>query len=313
MTDTSETPDTPTIDPQRLVDGLVRLLTVEKCASDIYAGQPQKGGVGRVFGGQVIAQALQAAQASIPETKVAHSLHAYFLRGGREGTPIEYRIERDFDGRSFSNRRVVASQENEDGSSSPILNLTASFQVPEEGLEHDASPMPDAADPETLKSDMDMRRMMADKMGDRLNTAQRALMLRPRPIEMRTLDKLHWMNSEPKAPHAHTWFRTVAPLPDAPALHRAMIAYASDFTLLGTSALPHGLSWMRGELVGASLDHALWFHREARADEWLLYATDAPWSGGGRGFNRGRIFNQQGELVASVAQEGMMRRRKPSA
>ena len=306
----TDTPDTPPIDPQRLVDGLVRLLTVEKRASDIYAGQPQKGGVGRVFGGQVIAQALQAAQASIPETKVAHSLHAYFLRGGREGTPIEYRIERDFDGRSFSNRRVVASQENEDGSSSPILNLTASFQVPEEGLEHDASPMPDAAEPETLKSDMDMRRAMADKMGDRLNAAQRALMLRPRPIEMRTLDKLHWMNAEPKAPQAHSWFRTVAPLPDDPALHRAMIAYASDYTLLGTSALPHGLSWMRGELVGASLDHALWFHREARADEWLLYATDAPWSGGGRGFNRGRIFNQQGELVASVAQEGMMRRRK---
>ena len=309
----TDTPDTPPIDPQRLVDGLVRLLTVEKRASDIYAGQPQKGGVGRVFGGQVIAQALQAAQASIPETKVAHSLHAYFLRGGREGTPIEYRIERDFDGRSFSNRRVVASQENEDGSSSPILNLTASFQVPEEGLEHDASPMPDAADPETLKSDMDMRRAMADKMGDRLNAAQRALMLRPRPIEMRTLDKLHWMNAEPKAPRAHSWFRTIAPLPDDPALHRAMIAYASDYTLLGTSALPHGLSWMRGELVGASLDHALWFHREARADEWLLYATDAPWSGGGRGFNRGRIFNQQGELVASVAQEGMMRRRKRSS
>ena len=126
----------------------------------------------------------------------------------------------------------------------------------------------------------------------------------------RTLDKLHWMNSEKKAPHAHSWFRTAAPLPDDQALHRAVITYASDFTLLGTSALPHGLSWMRGELVGASLDHAIWFHREARADEWLLYATDALWSGKGRGFNRGRIFNQQGELVASVAQEGMMRRRK---
>ena len=120
----------------------------------------------------------------------------------------------------------------------------------------------------------------------------------------------------PREPRAHSWFRTVAPLPsieENPALHRAVIAYASDYTLLGTSALPHGLSWMRGELVGASLDHALWFHREARADEWLLYATDAPWSGGGRGFNRGRIFNQQGELVASVAQEGMMRRRKRSS
>lgn len=300
--------DTPS--PERLVEGLVRLLTVEKRASDIYQGSPQKGGVGRVFGGQVLAQALQAAQASVTDGKTAHSLHAYFLRGGKEGLPIEYRIERDFDGRSFANRRVVAAQENEDGTSTPILNLTASFQVAEDGLEHVDSPMPDVADPETLKSDMEMRRQMADKMGDRLSEAQRTLMLRPRPIEMRTLDKLHWMNSEPREPRAHTWFRTAAPLPDDPALHRAIITYASDYTLLGTSALPHGLSWMRGELVGASLDHAIWFHREARADEWLLYATDAPWSGSGRGFNRGRIFNRAGDLVASVAQEGMMRRRK---
>ncbi|WP_299191788.1 acyl-CoA thioesterase II [uncultured Erythrobacter sp.] len=297
-------------DNQRLVDGLVRLLTVEQRASDIYAGREQKDGIGRVFGGQVLAQALQAAQCSLTDGKQAHSLHAYFLRGGREGTPIEYRIERDFDGRSFANRRVVASQANEDGTQSPILNLTASFQTVEEGLEHDDSPMPDVEGPETLKSDTVLRREMAERMGDKLGEAQRKLMLRPRPIEMRTLDKLHWMNSEPKPPHAHSWFRTVAPLPDDPALHRAVITYASDFTLLGTSALPHGLSWMRGELVGASLDHAIWFHREARADEWLLYSTDAPWSGKGRGFNRGRIFNASGELVASVAQEGMMRRRK---
>jgi acyl-CoA thioesterase-2 len=302
MTDTS--------DPARLVDGLVKLLTVEKRASDIFAGHPQKGGVGRVFGGQVVAQALQAAQASVEDPKSAHSLHAYFLRGGKEGIPIEYRIERDFDGRSFSNRRVVASQENEDGSSTPILNLTASFQTPEDGLEHEDSPMPEVADPESLKSDMEMRRTMAEKLGDKLSDAQRKLMLRPRPIEMRTTDKLHWMNSDKKEPRAHSWFKTAAPLPDDPALHRAVIAYASDYTLLGTSALPHGLSWMRGELVGASLDHALWFHREARADEWLLYATDAPWSGGGRGFNRGRIFNRNGDLVASVAQEGMMRKRR---
>ena len=301
---------TETQDNRKLVDGLVKLLTVEKRAADIYAGHPQKGGVGRVFGGQVLAQALQAAQESVPEGKVAHSLHAYFLRGGREGAEIEYRIERDFDGRSFANRRVVASQENEDGSASPILNLTASFQVPEEGLEHLDAPMPEVAPPDELKSDMEMRRQMAEKLGDRMSEVQRALMLRPRPIEMRTSDKLHWMNSDPKEPRAHSWFRTAAPLPDDPALHRAMITYASDYTLLGTSALPHGLSWFRGELVGASLDHAIWFHREARADEWLLYATDAPWSGGGRGFNRGRIFNQKGELVASVAQEGMMRKRK---
>jgi len=304
--------DTPS--PEKLVAGLVRLLSVEKRAADVYLGSAQKGGVGRVFGGQVLAQALMAAQGSIPAGKVAHSLHAYFLRGGREGSPIEYRIARDFDGRSFSNRRVVAAQESEDGSCTPILNLTASFQTPEDGLEHCDAPMPDVAGPEELKPDIETRRELAEAMGDKLDEAQRAVILRPRPIEMRTLDQLHWMSREPREPHAHTWFRTVAPLPDDPLLHRAVITYASDYTLLGTSALPHGLSWMRGELVGASLDHAIWFHsakdKYPRADEWLLYATDAPWSGGGRGFNRGRIFDRAGNLVASVAQEGMMRKRR---
>jgi len=295
--------------PQELVDGLVRLLTVKKQEEDLYQGKPQKGGIGRVFGGQVVAQALQAAQLSVPGEKVAHSLHAFFLRGGKEGPPIDYRIERDFDGRSFSNRRVVAMQPGDDGTMRPILNLTASFQVQEVGLEHQDSQMPDVAAPEDLKSDTEVRREIVDRIKG-LSETQRKMMLRPRPIEMRTSDKLHWMNSEPKEPKAHSWFRAAAHLPDDPAMHRAMIAYASDFTLLGTSALPHGLSWMRGELTGASLDHTLWFHREARADEWLLYATDSPWSGGGRGFNRGRIFNREGQIVASVAQEGMVRRRK---
>ncbi|PKP96768.1 MAG: acyl-CoA thioesterase II [Alphaproteobacteria bacterium HGW-Alphaproteobacteria-15] len=302
--------DTPT--NAELVADLIRLLTVEQRAADIYTGPPQTDGIGRVFGGQVLAQALQAAQASITDGKAAHSLHAYFLRGGREGSAIEYRIERDFDGRSFANRRVVASQRNDDGTSSPILNLTASFQLPEDGLEHIDSPMPDVARPDDLRPDIEMRREIAESWGDKLNEVRRRLMLRPRAIEMRTIDRLHWMSSEPRAPRAHSWFRVAAPITgadDTPDLHRAIITYASDYTLLGTSALPHGLSWMRGELVGASLDHAIWFHRDARADEWLLYATDAPWSGSGRGFNRGRIFNLAGELVASVAQEGMMRKR----
>ena len=299
---------THTPDPQHLVEGLVKLLTVEKRASDVFMGSPQKDGVGRVFGGQVVAQALQAAQATISDTKVAHSLHAYFLRGGREGAPIEYRIARDFDGRSFANRRVVASQENEDGTSTPILNLTASFQVPEDGLEHVDAAMPDVPAPDDLRPDSEVRRELAERAGDRLTEAQRAMMSRPRPIEMRTADRLHWMSRDPQPPRAHSWFRAAAALPDDPALHRAVIAYASDYTLLGTSALPHGLSWARNELKGASLDHAIWFHRPARADEWLLYATESPWSGGGRGMNHGRIFNRAGQLVASVAQEGMMRR-----
>ena len=295
-----------------LVAGLIRLLTVDKRAADVYAGAAQADGIGRVFGGQVLAQALQAAQASVIDGKCAHSLHAYFLRGGREGAPIEYRIERDFDGRSFANRRVVAAQQNEEGIAVPILNLTASFQQPEAGLEHLDSPMPDVPRPDDLRPDMEPRREIAAQWGDKLSDQQRRMMLRPRPIEMRTCDALHWMSQAPREPRAHSWFRVCAPITgsdDTPELHRAIITYASDYTLLGTSALPHGLSWMRNELVGASLDHALWFHRDARADEWLLYATDAPWSGGGRGFNRGRIFNLAGELVASVAQEGMMRKR----
>ena len=294
-------------DPQRVVDGLVRLLTVCDDGQGHFTGRPQKDGIGRVFGGQVIAQALQAAQAAAPEGMVAHSLHAYFLRGGREGPEIGYRVDADFDGRSFANRRVVASQPADDGSRTPILNLTASFQLPEEGLEHDDYTMPDVLPPEDLPSDMEQRRRFVAEMGE-ISEIQRTMMLRPRPIEMRTVDKLHWMNADPKPPRAHSWFRTAAPLPDDPALHRAVIAYASDYTLLGTSALPHGLSWARNELKGASLDHAIWFHRPARADEWLLYATESPWSGGGRGMNLGRIFNRAGELVASVAQEGMMRR-----
>lgn len=293
---------TDTKTPEQLVAGLVRLLTVAPDGENAFKGNQQPGGIGRVFGGQVIAQALQASQASAPEGMEAHSLHAYFLRGGREGVDIDYSVASDFDGRSFANRRVVARQEE-----TPILNLTASFQRPEEGLEHDDSPMPDVPDPEDLPSDMEMRKKFIEEMGE-VSEMQRNLMLRPRPIEMRTSGKLHWMNADKKPPHAHSWFRTAAPLPDDPALHRAVIAYASDFTLLGTSALPHGLSWARGELKGASLDHALWFHRPARADEWLLYATDSPWSGSGRGFNRGRIFNRAGELVASVAQEGVVRK-----
>jgi acyl-CoA thioesterase-2 len=306
--------ETPT--PEELVAGLICLLTVEKRAADVYAGPPQTDGIGRVFGGQVLAQALQAAQGTVTDGKHAHSLHAYFLRGGREGAAIEYRIARDFDGKSFANRRVVAAQENEEGIAVPILNLTASFQMPEDGLEHLDSPMPDVARPDDLRPDIELRREIAAAWGDKLSDTQRHMMLRPRPIEMRTTDRLHWMSSEPRAPSAHSWFRVAAPITgaeDTPALHRAIITYASDYTLLGTSALPHGLSWMRNELVGASLDHAIWFHspkdKPPRADEWLLYATDAPWSGGGRGFNRGRIFNLAGELVASVAQEGMMRKR----
>lgn len=313
MTNQDAEADTPPPSPKQLVDGLVRLLTVQPEGDHRFTGRPQEDGFGRMFGGQVIAQALQAAQKTVTDGKQAHSMHAYFLRGGEEGPVTDLQVEADFDGRSFANRRVVASQQANDGSQRPILNLTASFQRPEEGVSHDDYIMPVVSPPEDLRPDMDLRREFADKAG--ITGSVRDIMLRARPIEMRTTDKLHWMNSEPRAPAAHSWFRAATSLPPLEGnegLHRAIIAYASDYTLLGTSALPHGLSWMRGELVGASLDHAIWFHRPAPADEWLLYATDSPWSGNGRGFNRGRIFTRDGQLVASVAQEGMMRRRKGS-
>jgi acyl-CoA thioesterase-2 len=300
--------------PEELVSNLVTLLTVTPDDDTHFTGGVQKDGFGRMFGGQVIAQALQSAQATVKGGKEAHSLHAYFLRGGKEGPPTHYRVAADFEGRSFANRRVVASQKGENGEDVPILNLIASFQQPEDGMSHDDTVMPDVPGPDDLARDTDLRREHVEKAG--VTGAARDIMLRPRPIEMRTHGKLHWMNDAPREPRAFTWFRTAAPIApahDNAALHRALIAYASDFTLLGTSALPHGLSWMRSELVGASLDHAIWYHRSARADEWLLYATDSPWSGSGRGFNRGRIFNQSGELIASVAQEGMMRKRAQAA
>ena len=291
---------------EKIVADFIRLLSVSTEDHDRFTGAPQPGGMGRVFGGQVVAQALAAAQATAPEGMSAHSLHAYFLRGGTEGLNTLYDVSRDLDGRSFANRRVVAAQDD-----ATILTLTASFQRAEEGLSHQEATMPEAPSPEELVPDADQRRAMVERAGDRMSEAQRALILRPRPLELRTVGKLHWMNAEPSPPFAQSWFRTVAPLPDDPAMHRAVIAYASDYTLLGTAALPHGLSWMRGELTGASLDHAVWFHAPARADEWLLYATDSPWTGAGRGFNRGHIFDRSGKLIASVAQEGMMRKRVP--
>ena len=299
--------------PEQLVAELVSLLTVSRDGEDAFTAPQQAGGVGRVFGGQVIAQALQAAQATAPDGLEAHSLHAYFLRGGKEGVDIAYRTARDFDGRSFANRRVVASQADDTGEQRAILNLTASFQRPEDGLSHDDVVMPDVAAPEELKSDQEMRRAMVERAGDRMGEQQRALVLRPRPIDMRTVDQLHWMNSEPRAPRAHTWFRTVSDLPsilENPALHRAIIAYASDYTLLGTSALPHGLSWMRGELVGASLDHAIWFHRPADLTDWVLSDQVSPSGINGRGLASATLYNRAGQLVCSTTQEMYFGRRR---
>jgi len=284
-------------DPATLVAHLTALLDIETIDTDLYRGPRNPGGVGRVFGGQVIAQALQAAQRSIGDGKVAHSLHAYFMRPGDEAHPILYRVERDFAGRSFANARVIAMQRGQ-----AILNLTASFQLPEDGLHHQDA-MPDVAPPDALPTEADLLEAMRDRIPARLTP----LLDRPRPIEFRPVSGLHWLDPTPRAPEQFAWFRVVAPAGDDLALHRALLAYASDAMLLGTSMLPHGLNWLMPNVQVASLDHALWLHEPFRVDEWLLYATDSSWAGHARGHNRGRIFTQDGRLVASVAQEGLIR------
>ena len=298
MADTEQT-----LSPEALVSGLTQLLTVEPLGNDRYRGTRRYGGVGRIFGGEVIAQALMAATAAVDPERVVHSLHAYFMRAGSENHDIIYLVEHDFDGGSFSNRRVIAFQQDR-----PILNFAASFKKPEEGVSHQDA-MPDVPPPEALDDEAVLRRAAADQIPERF----RDMMLRPRPIEFRPVETRHWMNSEKRPPLTHSWFRTVAPLNDDPALHRAILAYVSDMTLLGTCALPHGLSWMMGELQSASLDHAIWLHDDFRCDEWMLYVTDSPWAGRGRGFNRGRIYARDGRLVASVAQEGLIRKIVPKS
>ncbi|WP_010544911.1 acyl-CoA thioesterase [Sphingomonas elodea] len=283
--------------PEALVAGLTALLDVETLDTDLYRGARQPGGVGRVFGGQVIAQALQAAQRSVEDGKVAHSLHAYFMRAGDEDYPILYRVVRDFEGRSFANRRVIAMQKGK-----PILNMAASFHLPDEGLHHQDA-MPDVPPPEELRSEAELREQIRDQIPEKF----KRFFLRARPIEIRPVNPRNWFQPEPREPRQYSWFRVVAPLPDDPALHRAMLAYASDMTLLGTCMLPHGVSWTSGQVQTASLDHALWMHEPFRFDEWLLYATDSPWAGHARGFNRGSIYTRDGRLVASVTQEGLIR------
>lgn len=285
--------------PTELVTQLTTLLDVEEIDTDLYRGPRLPGGVGRVFGGQVIAQALQAAQRSVEGNKTAHSLHAYFMRPGDENHPIIFRVVRDFEGRSFANRRVIAMQKGQ-----PILNMTASFQTPSEGLHHQDA-MPDVPDPDSLRSERELREEIRDQVPEKF----RRFFLRARPIEIRPVNPRNWFAPDKIEPQQHSWFRVVAPLPDDLALHRAMLAYASDMTLLGTCLLPHGVSWMTGDVQTASLDHAIWLHEPFRFDEWLLYTTDSPWAGHSRGFNRGKIYSRYGRLVASVAQEGLIRLR----
>jgi len=283
--------------PQELARGLVTLLDVEEIDVDLYRGPRNPGGRGRVFGGQVIAQALMSAVGSVEAEREVHSLHAYFMRPGDEDFPIIYRVERDYDGGSFSNRRVIAMQRGK-----PILNMTASFQRKEKGLEHQAE-MPDVPAPDDLPSEAEIFQRYKDEIPEPLYK----FLTRSRPIEIRPVEIWNPVNPDKRAPVRNLWIRACGPIGENQLMHRAVLAFASDMGLLSTCMQPHGVSWMTRKMQSASLDHALWFHDDVRMDDWLLYATDAPWSGGARGFNRGQIFTRDGKLVASAAQEGLIR------
>jgi acyl-CoA thioesterase-2 len=283
--------------PDVLARNLVDLLDIEEIDTDLYRGPRTPGGTGRVFGGQVIAQALQAAQRSTDAPKTAHSLHAYFMRPGDDDFPIIFRVVRDFDGRSFATRRVIATQQGK-----PIFNMAASFQRPETGLEHQDA-MPDVPGPEDLKNATELRADLPEPTSERLRFLARG----GRPIEIRPTRPETWFRPVPQGPVQNAWFRVVAPIGDDPAMHRAVLAYASDMGLLGTAAAVHGINGIDQNVQTASLDHALWFHGDFRADEWLLFAMDSPWAGGGRGLGRGNVYTRDGRLVASAAQEGLIR------
>ena len=286
--------------PEQLARDLVDLLDIEEVDTDLYRGKLGNDGFGRVFGGQVIGQALQAAQRSTDEPKIAHSLHAYFMRPGAEDHPIIYRVVRDFDGKSFATRRVIATQHGQ-----PILSMTCSLQRPEGGLAHQDT-MPEVTPPEELTSDRELRLAMIDRIPERF----RANFMRPRMVDIRPVSPRSWLDPVKQAPAQNSWFRVVAPIGDDPAMHRAILAYASDMSLLGTATLAHGVNWMTHKLQTASLDHTVWLHEDFRADDWLLYVCDSPWAGHARGFNRGKIFSRDGRLVASCAQEGLIRLRE---
>lgn len=249
-----------------------------------------------VFGGQVLGQALMAAARTVPIHRV-HSLHGYFLRAGDKAKPIEYEVDRVRDGASFTMRHVTARQGGQ-----AIFTMSASFHKPEPGVEHQRA-MPAAPPPESVADEMEARLALRD----RLPPAALAVVDQARPIDIRPVDPQHLLAPEPRPPYHQTWLRATATLPDDPLVHQALLAYASDFSLLGVAMRPHALSFMQPHVQGVSLDHAMWFHRDFRFDDWLLYETDSPSAAGARGFCRGSLFTRDGRLVASVAQEGLVR------
>ncbi len=271
------------------VPELLTLLDLERIDDDILRGHAPATTLQRVFGGQVLAQAIIAGARTVPDDRPPHSLHGYFLRPGDPAVPIVYVVERTRDGGSFTTRRVIARQHGR-----PIFHMTASFQVVEQGLEHQDE-MPEVPEPDGLPT-----------LAERIAASGRPVA----PDEWGVLDVRY---GGEEADRLQVWLRTVSALPDGAALHAAVLAYASDLTILGTALRPHGIGFENPELITASIDHAMWFHRPARADEWLLHDQDTPSASGGRGLGRGRMFDQQGRLVATTVQEGLMRLRRPGS
>ncbi|MFN8573510.1 MAG: acyl-CoA thioesterase II [Gemmatimonadaceae bacterium] len=285
---------------QEPLDELISLLDLEPLEVNIYRGTNRDLGSGRVFGGQVFAQALVAARRTVDGAREAHSVHGYFILPGDLAAPIVYFVDRLRDGNSFTTRRVTAIQHGQ-----AIFNLSASFHVQEDGLTHQAE-TPSAPPPESLTPELDLIRQMADKIPAPLRT----VLTQDRPLDFRPVVPSNPLRPVPEAPVRQVWFRAIDRLPDDTLTHHAVLAYASDYRLLTTALQPHGLSFGSPNLQLASLDHSVWLHRPFRADEWLLYAMDSPIAWGARGFARGAIYTQEGVLVASVAQEGLIRVRR---
>jgi acyl-CoA thioesterase II len=279
------------------INDLLALLDLEPIEFNIYRGTNRDIGSGRVFGGQVLAQALVAARRTLEEDRAAHSLHGYFILPGDLRTPIVYFVDRLRDGKSFTTRQVTAIQHGR-----AIFNMSASFQKLEPGLEHQSA-MPDVAPPEQLPSELDLIRGMADRIPEHL----RDVLTQDRPIDFRAVDAVDPFEPQPRPPTRHIWMRANGQMSDDLLAHQAALAYASDYGLLSTALLPHGRSVRQPDMQAATLDHAIWFHREFRMDEWLLYSLDSPVAAGARGFARGTVFTRDGQLVASVAQEGLIR------
>ena len=283
-----------------VLTGLLELLKLEKIEENIFRGMSQDLGFGNVYGGQVLGQGLSAAYQTVRENRSAHSLHAYFIRPGDAKLPIVYDVDPVRDGKSFTTRRVKAVQKG-----AAILTMEVSFQVDEEGFEHQVE-MPDVPGPDGILSELDRLQGMADRIPPHV----RDKLMAEKPIEFRHVNPVNPFAPDKRKPVRYTWFKTIHAMPDDISVHKYLLAYASDYGFVGTALYPHGHTFWEPEMQVASLDHAIWFHRDFRMDDWLLYVMDSPSAGSARGLNRGSIYTRDGKLVASTIQEGLIRYHK---